>query len=106
MRYSFTKIERETIIRYNDLEDFAEFDTRIKRDQKKLERDGFKPSETEADYNRYITPIAYARRWGHPRRVTENQRQLASERMKELNARKKEKKDEADLLFSHDSHEK
>ncbi len=78
------RIEIETIITYNLGEDKAYIVTRIKSDQTKLEKLGFKDKNITSDYNDYEIPKEFIK-IGPKRKVSDKQRKLASERMKSIN---------------------
>ena len=76
--------EIETIITYNLEEDIARIATRIKSDQTKLEKLGFKAVYIKSGYKEYeITKESI--KIGPKRKVSDKQRKLASERMKSIN---------------------
>ena len=78
------RIDIDTIITYNLEEDYANFATRIKSDQTKLERLGFESINTISGYKDYEIPKEFIK-IGPKRKVSDKQRKLASERMKSIN---------------------
>ena len=66
------RIEIETIITYNLGEDKAYIVTRIKSDQTKLEKLGFKDKNITSDYNDYEIPKEFIK-IGPKRKVSDKQ---------------------------------
>jgi len=82
-----TKIERETIITFNEEEDFAVVSTRMKRIKKDLDKLGIIPEKVFDDYEEYEIPIKWVKI--RPNKKTSDlQRKKASERMKKINEKK------------------
>jgi len=82
-----TKIERETIITFNEEEDFAVVSTRMKRVMKELNKLNITPEKAFDDYEEYEIPIEWVKIRPN-RKTTELQREKASERMKKINEKK------------------
>lgn len=54
---SLTKLEKETVINFNDAESVAYISTRQRRIKTRMKKLGIEPSSKQADYERYIIPV-------------------------------------------------
>jgi len=79
-----TKLERETVINFNDEEQVARIATRQKKVKTRLKKLGVEPHSKQGDYECYLVPTSWIR-IGPPKRVSENQRNAARRNI--INAR-------------------
>lgn len=83
-----TKLENETIIRFNEAEKFVEVGTRSKRIINHMQKQGKEPERSKDGYYNYEVPVNWVK-IRPPRKVSELQRKKASQRMQKINNRKK-----------------
>ncbi len=79
-----TKVERETVINFNDEEQVASIGTRQKKVKTHLKKLGIELHHKQADYECFLVPKSWIK-ITPPKRVSENQRNAARRNI--INAR-------------------
>ena len=74
------KIEIETVISFNDEENFAQISTRQKRIKTRMAKIGVEPHHKQADYECFRVPKSWIR-IRPPRKVSDSQREEARKRL-------------------------
>lgn len=78
------RVERETVISFNDEEEQARISTRQKKVKTRLKKLGVAPHSKQSDYECYMVPKSWIK-ISPPKRVSENQRKAARKNI--INAR-------------------